>query len=100
MIFNKQSRRILSEWVLDFEHSPLGGPQNPDLLTALKHAAKKGDCKTTFVSLIATLSATNEKLSHLDGGAEIALEAKLILKNIKQYFTVEIHNNFVTVGKK
>ncbi len=100
MIFSKANQKILAEWVLDFEHSPLGGPQNPNLIVALKHAANAGECKTTYVSLIATLAATNTQTAHLPGGAEIANEAEKILSNIEQHFVVELHDNFVTIGKK
>lgn len=96
MIFAKQSQKILNEWVQDFDSAPIS-PQNNDLIAALKHGASGGECKTTFVSSIVTQAFGN--LQFVDMPDFIA-ESRIIINNIKNHFTVEQSNGFVTVGKK
>ena len=86
MKFSRTSQQILTEWLLDFNHSPI--PHNKDL-RPIRHAAQGGDCLTAYVSDIAGLAMMNQEM-----GGDISNEAGFILSDIKQHYKIEMINDY------
>jgi hypothetical protein len=106
MIFSNKARQILNEWLLDFQNVPLGKlPFGQDeaisiinsVVPAFKKAVAKKDCNTTFVGVIAERALQNMNEIQL---LEIKNEAKIIIKEIKQYYDVEYDGTLMKMTKK
>lgn len=94
MIFNAATRRILLEWIKDFD--ALGSVSTADLLP-LQKAIAGLDVKTTYVSHIVNLAAGNLRL---DLDRELAAESKLVLKEIRNHYDIFINDSTITLTKR
>ena len=94
MIFSKQSQKILKEWILDFEASPMQ-PDSADLIPALKAAAAGKEIKTTFASAIAAQAHSNLSIDHQD----IVNESKIILADIQAHYKIDYIDRYITLSK-
>lgn len=94
MIFNAATRRILVEWIKDFD--AIGTVSTADLMP-LQKAIAGLDVKATYVSHIVNLAAGNLKLN-LE--PELAAESKLVLKEIRNYYDIFINDSTITLTKR
>lgn len=83
--------------MLDFEAAP-AQPVDATLIPSLKHAAGGGDCKTTYISSIASLAQTNINMPYMP--TDLVNESKTIMSAIQQYYDVAYANGFITITKK
>ena len=93
MIFDAATRRILLEWIKDFD--ALGTLSVADLMP-LQKAIAGLDVKTTYVSHIVNLAAGNIKAAEHD---ELLAESKLILKEVRKHYDIFINESTITLTK-
>jgi hypothetical protein len=115
MIFTNKSRALLKEWQADFQRAEemfgthlhtedmaklrqLAQEDNPLLPEALKWAIAGKDCSTALVGSIAAQAVGNQQIE--DSLPELRKEAKLVLKDIGNHYTVRAMDGAVMLTKK